>query len=88
MIGSALPMTFQPSSDPRARPGRTLARVVGCTAPAYIFRADSTCAGVRHALSSAPEHDRTLGSKVQAPGFSITLSATPSRASQAAIAAR
>ena len=81
-------MTFHPSSDPRARPGSTLARVDGCDAPAYIFRADSTCAGVRHAESSAPSTASTFGSKVHAPGFSITPSATPSRASHAASAAR
>src|SRR5262245_63727985 len=91
MIGSALPITFHPSSDPRARPGRTVARVDGCAAPAYIFRAESICAGVRHADWSWPEaaeQARAPGSNVQAPGFSITPSVTPSRASQAARAAR
>ena len=50
---------------------------------AYSSRIVSTCGGVRHETSSAPVHWSTLGSNLQASGFSSTPSFTPSRASQA-----
>ena len=78
---------LHPVSPPRAQPGKIDAPVRGWLGPSYSFLSAAACGAVRQLSLSPDLHSRAAGSKVHAPGFSISPSARPSVRSQAAIAA-
>src|SRR6202022_4634432 len=87
--GSGPASLAHPSSEPGSRSAGEKSRPVdGSLMGAYMPRAVSTCAGVRHEGPSPVLHSRTPGSKRHRVGSAINPSVTPSSASHAVSAAR
>src|SRR6266511_2305394 len=87
-MGNGLVPASPRSEAPRSRPNHNRLPVVALTGPSQILRTALASAGVRHVAGSLPGLQiDSVGSYLHFLGSLITPSATPSSASQAAIAA-